>query len=84
MTKKVITAGVEVLNAKMAELIGSGKHTIRAEVRILTENIVAVRQFADDEDEEINPDMCAVYLTSGEFFILHTPYAEMLQILNWN
>lgn len=91
MTKKFITAEIELLNTKMAELIGSGKHTIRAEVRILTENIVAVRQFADDEDsvnsllvDEINPDMCAVYLTSGEFFILHIPYAEMLETLRWN
>jgi len=83
MTKKLITAEIELLNTKMAELIGSGKHTIRAEVRILTENIIAVRQFADDEDEEINPDMCAVYLTSGEFFILHTPYQEVVKILGW-
>jgi len=84
MTKKFITAEIDLINTKMAELIGSGKHTMKAEVRIPTENIIAVRQFADDEDEEINPDMCAVYLTSGEFFILHTPYAEMLQILDWN
>jgi hypothetical protein len=80
---KFITAKIDLINTTMAELIGSGKHTMKAEVRILTENIIAVRQFADDEDEEINPDMCAVYLTSGEFFILYKPYAEIVEILEW-
>jgi hypothetical protein len=83
MTKKFITAEIDLINTKMAELIGSGKHTMKAEVRILTDNIIALREWADEEDDEINPDMCAVYLTSGEFFILYKPYAEVVEILEW-
>jgi hypothetical protein len=80
---KFITAKIDLINTKMAELIGSGKHTMKAEVRILTDNIIALREWADEEDDEINPDMCAVYLTSGEFFILYKPYAEVVEILEW-
>ena len=83
MTKKFITAEIDLINTKMAELIGSGKHTMKAEVCILTDNIIALREWADEEDDEINPDMCAVYLTSGEFFILYKPYAEVFEILEW-
>jgi hypothetical protein len=83
MTKKFITAEIDLINTKMAELIGSGKHTMKAEVRILTDNIIALREWADEEDDEINPDMCAVYLTSGEFFILYKPYAQVVEILEW-
>jgi len=56
---------------------------MKAEVRILTDNIIALREWADEEDDEINPKMCAVYLTSGEFFILYKPYAEVVEILEW-
>jgi hypothetical protein len=80
---KFITAEIDLINTKMAELIGSGKHTMKAEVRILTDNIIALREWADEEDDEINPDMCAVYLTSGEFFILYKPYAQVVEILEW-
>jgi hypothetical protein len=83
MTKKFITAEIDLINTKMAELIGSGKHAMKAEVRILTSTIIAVREWADEEDDEINPKMCAVYLTSGEFFILYTPYADVIDILEW-
>lgn len=83
MTKKFITAEIDLINTKMAELIGSGKHTMKAEVRILTDNIIVLREWADEEDDEINPKMCMVYLTSGEFFILYKPYAEVVEILEW-
>jgi len=82
--ERFIIADIDLINRKMADLIGSDESTMRAEVRILTSTIIAVREYADEEDDEINPNMCMVYLTSGEFFILHTPYAEMLQILDWN
>ena len=80
---KFITANIDLINSKLANLIGGETCTMKAEVRILTSNIVAVREWADEEDDEINPKMCAVYLTSGEFFILYTPYADMIEILEW-
>jgi hypothetical protein len=81
--QKFITAEIDLINTKMAELIGSGKHTMKAEVRILVDNIIALREWADEEDDEINPNMCMVYLTSGEFFILYKRYAEVVEILEW-
>lgn len=81
--ERFIIADIDLINSKMADLIGSDESTMRAEVRILTSTIIAVREYADEEDDEINPNMCMVYLTSGEFFILYKPYAEVVEILEW-
>jgi len=80
---KFITANIDLINSKLANLIGGETSTMKAEVRILTGNIIALREWADEEDDEINPKMCAVYLTSGEFFILYKPYAAVIEILEW-
>ena len=80
---KFITANIDLINSKLANLIGGETCTMKAEVRILVDNIIALREWADEEDDEINPDMRAVYQTSGEFFILYKPYAEVVEILEW-
>jgi hypothetical protein len=46
------------------------------------EDITAVRESIEDGDEEINPDKCTIYLRSGEYFIISTPYKEILRIFN--
>ena len=81
--ERFIIADIDLINRKMADLIGSDESTMRAEVRILTSTIIAVREHADEEDDEINPNMCMVYLISGEFFILYKPYAAVIEILEW-
>jgi hypothetical protein len=80
---KFINAEIDLINNKLADIMGGETVAMRAKIKILTSSIISVREFANDEDEEINPDMCAVYLTSGEFFILHTPYQEVVKILGW-
>jgi hypothetical protein len=80
---KFINAEIDLINNKLADIMGGETVAMRAKIKILTSSIISVREFADDKDEEINPNMCAVYLTSGEFFILHTPYQEVVKILGW-
>ena len=80
---KFINAEIDLINNKLADIMGGETVAMRAKIKILTSSIISIREFANDEDEEINPDMCAVYLTSGEFFILHTPYQEVVKILGW-
>jgi len=80
---KFINAEIDLINNKLADIMGGETVAMRAKIKILTSSIISVREFADDKDEEINPDMCMVYLTSGEFFILHTPYQEVVKILGW-
>jgi len=81
--EKFINAEIDLINNKLADIMGGETVAMRAKIKILTSSIISVREFADDKDEEINPDMCMVYLTSGEFFILHTPYQEVVKILGW-
>lgn len=80
---KFINAEIDLINNKLADIMGGETVVMRAKIKILTSSIISIREFANDEDEEINPDMCMVYLTSGEFFILHTPYQEVVKILGW-
>jgi hypothetical protein len=82
---KFISGNIDLINSKLSNLFGADddKCTMKAEVRILTSTIIAVREWADDEDDEINPKMCGIYLTSGEFFILYKPYADVIEILEW-
>jgi len=81
--EKFINAEIDLINNKLADIMGGETVAMRAKIKILTSSIISVREFADDKDDEINPDMCMVYLTSGEFFILHTPYQEVVKILGW-
>jgi len=81
--EKFINAEIDLINNKLADIMGGETVVMRAKIKILTSSIISVREFADDKDEEINPNMCTVYLTSGEFFILHTPYQEVVEILEW-
>lgn len=83
MKHKFIAAKIDLINSKLSDLTGNDNCTIKAEVRILTSNIVGVREYARDEDDEIDPEMCAIYLLSGEFFILHFPYSHLINILEW-
>jgi hypothetical protein len=83
MKHKFIAAKIDLVNRKMSDLIGNDDCTIKAEVRILTSSIVGVREYAADDEDEIDPEMCAVYLASGEFFILHFPYSHLINILEW-
>lgn len=80
---KFINAEIDLINNKLADIMGGETVAMKAKIKILTSSIISVREFANDEDDEINPNMCAVYLTSGEFFILHTPYQEVVKILGW-
>lgn len=83
MKHKFIAAKIDLVNSKLSDLTGNDNCTVKAEVRILTSSIVSVREYAGDENDEIDPEMCAVYLASGEFFILHFPYAHIINILEW-
>jgi hypothetical protein len=82
MSKYTLKSKIDLINRDLADM-GIKPRGEKVEIRILISSIVSVRQVIDDDDIEINHDKCSVYLTSGEFFELYTPYEEVIKILEW-
>ena len=79
---KVLKTEIELNNTKLSDITGV-EHLIHAEICINIDEIVAVRQHAEDDKEDIDPNLSFVYLRSGEYFMLHAPYTKVLQALGW-
>jgi hypothetical protein len=78
MSKLLITK-TELLHDKEYDFMEQQDKSL-ADVCIKYDEIVAVRQNADEADI-INPNMCVVYLKSGELFFIFTPYEEVLHFM---
>ena len=78
MSKLLITQ-IELLHDKEYDFIEQQDKSL-ANICIRYDEIVAVRQNADKADI-INPNMCVVYLKSGELFFIFTPYEEVLHFM---
>jgi hypothetical protein len=78
MSKLLITQ-IELLHDKEYDFIEQQDKSL-ANLCIRYDEIVAVRQNADEADI-INPNMSVVYLKSGEFFFIFTPYEEVLHFM---
>ena len=72
---------INIFDLKHEEILGVEKMTTVA-MFFRIEDITAVRESIEDGDEEINPDKCNIYMRSGEYFIISTPYKEILRIFN--
>ena len=72
---------IQIFDLKHEEILGIQKETTVA-MFFRLEDITAVRESIEDGDEQINPDKCTIYLRSGEYFIISTPYKEILRIFN--
>ena len=77
MTKLLFTT-IDIVHKKEYEFMQGSEQLLRVETCICYDEIIAVRQHCEEEDPIINPDMCVVYLKSGEVFFVFTPYEEVL------
>jgi hypothetical protein len=82
--QKVIHSKIDLLNSKLIDIVGEQKATMQVNVTILTCTIISVREWSDEDNTELNPNMCVVYLISGETWVIYTPYQEVIKILGWN
>lgn len=76
---KLLFSKLELIHKpKEYEFMQGSDDLMPVKICICYDEIIAVRQHCDEEDPIVNPDICAVYLKNGEFFILQTPYEEVL------
>lgn len=77
---KLLETTIEVTNKKNEELLGY-EEIMYVDLLIDIEMICAVRQVIEDNDNEINPEKCQVYLKSGEYFTIFTKYKDVIKYL---
>jgi hypothetical protein len=75
-----IETTIEVTNKRDEELLGY-EHIMYVKILIDFNEICAVREVIDDNDAEVNPEKCQVYLKSGEYFTIFTKYQEVVKQL---
>ena len=68
----IIETTTEVQNLQLKELIGQ---EIYAPVNMCfnLKDVVAIRESLMDNEFEVDPSRCFIYLKSGEYFIINTP-----------
>lgn len=71
---------IEVTNKKNEELLGF-EEVMYVDLVVDFDMICAVRQVIDDNDNEVNPEKCQIYLKSGEYFTIFTKYQEVAKHL---
>jgi hypothetical protein len=77
----IIETTTEVQNLQLKELIGQ---EIYAPVNMCfnLKDVVAIRESLMDNEFEVDPSRCFIYLKSGEYFIINTPYKTILELYN--
>lgn len=71
---------IEVINKRDEDILGY-EHIMYVEILIDFDEICAVREVIDDDEFEVNPDKCEVYLRNGQYFTIFTKYKEVAKHL---
>lgn len=64
----------------MQEVLGIEKK-VSVAISFFLEDITAVRENVEEGEDEIDPDKSIIYLKSGEYFVISTPYKWILEQL---
>lgn len=73
----ILETAVEVINLKDQELLGI-ERSIAIQMCIDLGEVLAVREYVENTEEEPNPDSCVLYMKGGDDFTVLTPYEEVL------
>jgi len=76
----MIETQIEVVDRKQQELTGV-EEIMHVKLAFNSDDVSAVRQVIDDNDYDVNIKKCQIYLKSGEYFTIYTPYKQILELL---
>ena len=77
----IIETTTEVQNLQLRDLTGQEVY-VPVNMCFNIKDVVAVREALMDNEFEIDPSRCFIYLKSGEYFIIYTPYKTILELYN--
>ena len=75
----IIETTTEVQNLQLRDLTGQEMY-VPVNMCFNIKDVVAVREALMDNEYEIDPSRCFIYLNSGEYFIIYTPYKTILEL----
>ena len=77
----IIQTTTEVQNLQLRDLTGQEIY-VPVNMCFNIKDVVAVREALMDNAFEIDSSRCFIYLKSGEYFIIYTPYKTILELYN--
>ena len=76
----IVESTIQIFDLKMQEVLGIEKKMAVA-ISFFLEDVTAVRENVEEGEDEIDPDKSIIYLKSGEYFVISTPYKWILEQL---
>jgi hypothetical protein len=77
----IIETTTDIVNLPLQELTGQ-EMSMPLNMSFNLKDVVAIRQTLMDNEFEVDSSRCFIYLTSGEYFIINTPYKTILELYN--
>ena len=77
----IIETTTEVQNLQLRDLTGQEMY-VPVNMCFNLNDVVAIRESLKDNDFEVDSSRCFIYLKSGEYFIINTPYKTILELYN--
>lgn len=77
----IIQTTTDIVNLPLQELTGQ-EMSMPLDMSFNLKDVVAIRQTLMDNEFEVEPNRCFIYLKSGEYFIINTPYKTILELYN--
>ena len=77
----IIQTTTEVQNLQLRDLTGQEIY-VPVNMSFNLKDVVAIREALMDNEYDIDPSRCFIYLKSGEYFIIYTPYETILELYN--
>lgn len=75
----IIQTTTDIVNLPLQELTGQ-EMSMPLDMSFNLKDVVAIRQTLMDNEFEVEPKRCFIYLKSGEYFIINTPYKTILEL----
>jgi hypothetical protein len=77
----IIETTTDIVNLPLQELTGQ-EMSMPLNMSFNLKDVVAIRQTLMDNEFEVDSSRCFIYLKSGEYFIINTPYKTILELYN--
>ena len=75
----ILETKLELVNLKQEELLGI-ENLILGKLIVDLNEVCAIREAGEDDSTDIDPKKCAIYLKSGDYFTILTPFDEVKKL----
>ena len=77
----IIETSVAILNRKFEDMTGVVEFII-VKMSFNLSDVTAFREAVNENDNKIDINNCVIYLKSGEYFLINTPYNTILELID--